>query len=95
MAAQRERWRRIKGDDDDGDDDNGEKDNQKINSKSTFCPPQSRKDTITYSACVLGVRLRYRRNGKHVVTELKRAYGDTRYIGGLRPCSLYLVFSSE
>jgi hypothetical protein len=26
---------------------------------------------------------------------LKRAYGDTRYIGGLRPCSLYLVFSSE
>ncbi len=31
------------------------------------------KDTITYSACVLGVRLRYRRHGKHVVTELKRA----------------------
>jgi hypothetical protein len=41
--------------------------------KSTFCPPQSRKGTITYSACILGVRLRYRRHGKHVVTELKWA----------------------
>ncbi len=68
----RERWRRIERDDDDGDDDNGEKDNQNINSKSIFRPPQSRKGTITYSACVLGVRLRYRRHGKHVVSELKR-----------------------
>ena len=73
VAAQRERWRRIERDDDDGDNDNGEKDDQIINSKSTFCPPQSRKGTITYSACVLGVRLRYRRHGKHIVTELKRA----------------------
>jgi hypothetical protein len=69
----RERWWRIERDDDDGDDDDGEKDNQKINSKSTFRPPQSRKGTITYSACVLGVRLRYRRHGKHAVTELKWA----------------------
>ena len=68
VAARRERQRRIERDDDDG-----EKDDQTINSKSTFRPPQSRKDTITYSACVLGVRLRYRRHGKHVVTELKRA----------------------
>ena len=68
VAARRERQRRIERDDDDG-----EKDDQTINSKSTFCPPQSRKDTITYSVSVLGVRLRYRRHGKHVVTELKRA----------------------
>ena len=70
--AQRERWRRIERDDDDGDNDNGEKDDHKINSKSTFRPPQSRKGTITYSAYILGVRLRYWRHGKHVVTELKR-----------------------
>jgi len=45
-----------------------------INSKSTFRPPQSRKGTITYSACVLlGVRLRYWRHGEHDVTELKWA----------------------
>ncbi len=68
-----ERWRHIERDDDDGDDDDGEKDNQKINSKSTFRPPQTRKGTITYSACVLGVRLRYRFHGKHVVRELKWA----------------------
>jgi len=73
VAARQERQRRIKRDDDDGDDDNGEKDDQTINSKSTFRPPQTRKDTITYSACILGVRLRYRRHGKHVVTELKWA----------------------
>ena len=99
MAARGERRRRIERDNDDGDDDDGEKDDQKINFKSTFRPPQSRKDTITYSACILGVRPHYRRHGKHVVTELKRAYsikyGDTRYIGGLRPCSLYLIFSSD
>jgi hypothetical protein len=70
---QRERWWRNKRDDDDGDNDNGEKDNQQINFKSTFHPPQSRKGTITYSTCVLGIRLRYRRHGKHVVTELKWA----------------------
>jgi hypothetical protein len=72
LAAQWERWQRIERDDDDVDDDDGEKDDQKINSKSTFRPPQSRKGTITYSTCVLGVRLRYRRYGKHVVTEFKR-----------------------
>ena len=72
VEAQRERQRHFERDDDDGDDDNGEKDNQKINSKSTFRPPQSRKGTITYSACVLRVRLRYRRHGKHVGSELKR-----------------------
>ncbi len=37
--------------------------------------------TGTYSACVLGIRLRYWCHGAHVVTELKRAqtikYGDT------------------
>jgi hypothetical protein len=44
-----------------------------INSKSTFCPPQSRRGTITYSACVLGVRLHYQCHGKHVVTRLKWA----------------------
>ena len=73
VTERRERQRRIERGDDDGDDDDGEKDDQTINSKSTFCPPQSRKDTITYSTCVLGVRLRYRRHGKHVVTELKGA----------------------
>ena len=73
VAERRERQRRIERDDDDGDNDDGEKDDHTINSKSTFHPPQRRKDTITYSACVLGVRLRYRRHGKHVVTELKQA----------------------
>ena len=73
VLRQRERWWRNKRDDDDGDNDNGEKDNQKINSKSTFRPHQSRKGTISYSTCVLGIRLRYRRHGKHVVTELKWA----------------------
>ena len=71
VAGRQERRQRIKRDDDDGDDDDGEKDDHKINSKSSFCPPQSRKGTITYSACVLGVWLRYRRQGKHVVSELK------------------------
>jgi hypothetical protein len=37
-----------------------------IDSKSTFRPPQSGKRTRTYSACILEVRLRYRRHGKHV-----------------------------
>ncbi len=37
-----------------------------IDSKSTFCPPQSGKRTGIYSACVLAVRLRYQRHGKHV-----------------------------
>jgi hypothetical protein len=37
-----------------------------INSKSTFHPPQGGKHIGTYSACVLGVRLRYWRHGKHV-----------------------------
>ena len=55
----------------DREDDDGEIDDQTINSKSTFRPPQSRKGTITYSACVLGVRLHYRRHGEHAVTELK------------------------
>ena len=68
-----ERRRRIERDDDDGEDDGGEQDDQKINSKSTFRPPQSRKGIITYSACVLGVKLHYRCHGKHVVTELKRS----------------------
>ncbi len=45
----------------------GEKDHHKINSKSTFRTPQSRKGTITYSTCDLGVRLHYWRQGKHVV----------------------------
>jgi hypothetical protein len=72
VAARQERWRHIERDDDDRDDDDQEKDNQQINSKSIFRPPQSRQGTITDSTCVLGVRLRYRRHGKHVVTELKR-----------------------
>jgi hypothetical protein len=37
-----------------------------IDSKSTFRPPQSSKRMGTYSACVLGVRLRYQRHGKLV-----------------------------
>ena len=50
------------GEDNDGDDDDGENDDQKINSKSTFCPFQSKKGTRTYSACILGIRLRYPRH---------------------------------
>jgi hypothetical protein len=43
VARQERQWH-IKRDNDDGDDDDGEKkDDQKINSKSTFRPPQSRK----------------------------------------------------
>ncbi len=38
----------------------------KINSKPSFRPPQCRERTQTYSTCVLGVRLRYRRHGDHV-----------------------------
>ena len=37
-----------------------------INSKPTFRPPQYIERTGTYSACVLGVRLRYQRHGDHV-----------------------------
>jgi hypothetical protein len=73
VVARQERRQRIERDDDEGDDEDGEKDDQSINSKSTFRPPQSRKGTITYSTCFLGVRLRYWRHGKHVVTELKWA----------------------
>jgi hypothetical protein len=36
-----------------------------INSKSTFRPPQSGKRMASYSACILGVRLRYWRHGEH------------------------------
>ncbi len=39
---------------------------QSIDSKSTFCPPQSGKRMGTYFACVLGVRLCYQHHGKHV-----------------------------
>jgi hypothetical protein len=60
-------------DDNDGDNNNGENDHQKINSKSTFYPPQSRKGTGTYSACILGIRLCYRCHGALVVKELKWA----------------------
>ncbi len=61
------------GEDNDGYDGDEENDNQKINSKSTFCPSQSKKGTGTYSACVLGIRLRYRCHGAHIVKELKQA----------------------
>ena len=61
------------GDDNDGGNDDGENDGQKINSKSTFCPSLSRKGAGTYSACILGIRLRYRCHGALVVKELKRA----------------------
>jgi hypothetical protein len=37
-----------------------------INSKPTFRPPQYIERTGTYFACVLGVRLHYRRHGDHV-----------------------------
>ncbi len=53
-------WGADDGDDNNGDDDDGENDDQIINSKSTFCPSQRRKGTGTYSACVLGIKLRYR-----------------------------------
>jgi hypothetical protein len=33
-----------------------------IDSRPTFRPPRSRRRTGTYSACVLGVGLRYRRH---------------------------------
>ncbi len=59
------------GDDNNGNNDDGENDDQKNNSKSTFCPSQSRKGTGTYSACILGKRLHYRCHGVHVVKELK------------------------
>jgi hypothetical protein len=36
-----------------------------IDFKSTFRPPQSGKCTGTYSACILGVRLRYWHHGEH------------------------------
>ncbi len=62
---------------DDGDnndrDNDGENDDQKFNSKSTFCPSQCRKGTGTFSACVLGIRLRYQCYGAHVVKKLKWA----------------------
>ncbi len=60
------------GDDNDKDNDDGENDDQNINSKSIFCPSQSRKGTRTYSACVLGIRLCYQCHGAHVVKELKQ-----------------------
>jgi hypothetical protein len=59
------------GDDNNGDNNDGENDDQKINSKYTFCPSQSRKGTGSYSTCVLGIRLRYRCHGLHMVKELK------------------------
>jgi hypothetical protein len=62
------------GDDNGGDNNDGENDDQKNNSKSTLYLPQSRKGTGTYSACFLGIRLRYRCHGALVVKELKRAY---------------------
>jgi len=37
-----------------------------INYEPTFRPPQCRERTGTYSARVLGVRLRYQRHGDHV-----------------------------
>jgi hypothetical protein len=61
------------GDGNDGDNEDGENDDQKINSKSNFCPSQSKKGTGTYSACVLGIRLCYPCHGAHVVKELIRA----------------------
>jgi hypothetical protein len=36
-----------------------------IDFKSTFHPPQSSKGMAPYSACILGVRLRYWRHGEH------------------------------
>jgi hypothetical protein len=36
-----------------------------IDFKSTFHPPQSGKCIAPYSACILGVRLRYWRHGEH------------------------------
>jgi hypothetical protein len=53
-----------------------------IDFESTFRPPQSGKRTGTYSAWVLGVRLRYRRHGEH----LSMVYGLC-LIGG----QMYLV----
>jgi hypothetical protein len=59
------------GDNNNGDDNDGENDDQKINSKSFFCPSQSRKGTRTYSACVLGIRLRYQCHGAHIVKRVE------------------------
>ncbi len=66
-----------------------------INSKSTFRPPQSSKHTVSYSACILGVRLRYRRHGEHglkVRLEDKCIqYQSVPGKGGFSPCSFHLV----
>ncbi len=61
------------GDNNNGDNNDGENDDKKINSKSTFCPSQSRKGTGTHSTCILGIRLHYQCHGAHIVKELKRA----------------------
>ncbi len=69
-----------------------------INSKSIFHPPQGGKHMENYSACVLGVRLRYRRHGKHINWQWKRgrlgvscsAFPE----GGFGPSSFYLDIHS-
>ncbi len=72
---------------------------QKIDSKSTFRRLPSNQNTSIYSACVLGEWLHYQRHDQHVLSELKWAqttqYSDTTYFGGLGPCSLHLIFSSD
>ena len=99
VAVQRERWWRIERDNDDGDDDDGEQTTK--NQFQIYFPPtpdQKRHHNLFHMRPG-SKRLSYWRHGKHVVTEMKRAwsikYGDTRYIGGLGPCSLYLIFSSD
>ncbi len=68
------------------------------NSKSSFCPSQSRKSTGTYSACILGVRLHCRRHGKHVYWLWKKGrLGVSCSVsleGGFGQRNFYLDFSS-
>ncbi len=67
-------------------------------SKSTFCPSQSRNSTGTYFACILGVRLHYQHHGKHVYWLWKRGrLGVSHSVGperGFGPSIFYLDFHS-
>ncbi len=74
------------GDDNCRDNNDGENDDQKINSKSTFCPSQSRKGTETYSACVLGKKaalsVPWCARGKRVETGIENLIVILDILGG-------------
>jgi hypothetical protein len=66
-----------------------------IDSKSTFHPPQSGKCTGTYSACNLGVRLRYQRHGEHGLKVRPKdehiQYQSVLQKGGFSPCNFHFI----